>query len=132
MAGKNRSGKAWKDYYNAAKSLNKSVKNRTTAIEKHLDQHPNDDVAAKAVKSVSYRRYTPNNKLGWTYSAFKNVDKKLRTEQIVTKQQCFDWAQAFKIRKKTENAMRHLTKVERNVKQAEALSTVKNKNIGRK
>lgn len=64
MAGKSSSaGK--KAQYTAYKAKDSYKKNRTRALNRHIDQHPNDDVAAKAVKNITYRRKTPKADQGW-------------------------------------------------------------------
>ena len=110
MAGKNRAGKAWKEAYGAYKTGGKYEKNRRRRLNKHIAANPEDKVAAAATNKIEYRRGKPKSPLGWTYSAFKNVDKKFRSENMVTKEQCQFWAYALKIQKKVANEMMHLPK----------------------
>lgn len=111
MAGKNRSGKAWKDGYSTYKAAAKYEKNRKRSLTKHVKANPTDTVAEKALASpIKYRRKKPVNPNGWTYSAFKTVDKKTRSEQMVTKEQCKFWAMALKLEKKSRNESMYLPK----------------------
>lgn len=129
MAGKTKSAqKSKKDAYSAYKASGRYEKNRARRLSKHLVNHPNDEVAQTATKKISYRRTKPNNDLGFSYSAFKYVDKKMRSEQMVTKSQCHFWAFALKLRKKTENEMRHLPKdVRRQISQEKERNERQNK-----
>lgn len=106
-----RKGNAWKNGYSNYKSTGRYEKNRKRDLEKHLEAHPNDEVA-KGTK-IKYRRKKPLNKNGWTYSAFKTMDKKFRAEHCVTKSQCKFWAMANKLRRATEGEMQSMSKKER-------------------
>lgn len=54
------------NYYQTAKNENRSVKNRTRKLKKHLEKQPNDKQAQSALDSgLRYRRKTPNKKV-WT------------------------------------------------------------------
>lgn len=127
MAKKNRSGKAWKDGYTVYKTTCRYEKNRKRRLSKHIADNPNDSSAASAITKIKYRRKTPKVKDGWTAAAFKNVDKKFRSENMVTKEQCRFWANANKMMKKTENQLRHMSKEQRELRSKENRSSQKQK-----
>lgn len=109
MGGKTRSGTAWKNGYTSYKASSQYEKNRRRDLQTHLKDHPNDEVAQKAVGSIKYRRKKPNAKNGWTFAAFKNESKEFRST-VRTKSESMFWAQARKMEKKSANVMRHAPK----------------------
>lgn len=116
MAGKTRSGQSWKTGYTSYKAANRYQKNRERDLQAHIDANPNDQVAAKALKSVKYRRKKPGAKQGWVTGKvmfammdYVGTDAKKQTGFLgqQTKQTQMKLAQYMKLSRKTENEMRY-------------------------
>ena len=127
MAGKGRSGQAWKNGYSNYKVSARYQKNRARDIQHHIDENPNDKVAVKALGNIKYRRKAPGKKQGWvngkvmaimeSYVGLNSnpcIPPQLRSvtsfSGMYTKRIQQKMAQYMKMTRKTENEMRYTPK----------------------
>lgn len=113
-----RKGNAWKNGYSNYKTKGQYEKNRKRDLNHHLEDHPTDKVAEKALSTIKYRRKKPAAKQGWVTGkimfammGYIGVDKKeggFSGQHAKATQMKI--AQYMKMSRKSQNSINHSPK----------------------